>query len=100
MALYNEVTFDAHLENGVELKSQMFDETGVHMIDSIRSAIIGGAINNEIMEVLDGVCDQCRTEPPTLNSVQNLLIFPDISADQGKPYEILYESGVSFNEMN
>ena len=53
------------------------------MIDAITSAIVGGAINDDIMDVLDDACDHCRAEPPTLSSVQNLLIFPDISADQG-----------------
>ena len=82
-ALYNEVTFDGQLDNAVELKSEYFDDHGVHMIDAITSAIVGGAINDDIMDVLDDACDHCRAEPPTLSSVQNLLIFPDISADQG-----------------
>jgi len=83
LALYNEVTFDGQLDNAVELKSEHFDDHGVHMIDAITSAIVGGAINDDIMDILDDACDHCRAEPPTLSSVQNLLIFPDISADQG-----------------
>jgi hypothetical protein len=54
------------------------------MIDAMTSAIIQGAINGDIMDTLDAACDHCRAEAPTLSSVQNLLIFPDISADQGK----------------
>jgi len=83
LALYSEVTFDGQLDNAVELKTQHFDEAGVHMIDAMTSAIIQGAINGDIMDTLDAACDHCRAEPPTLSSVQSLLIFPDISADQG-----------------
>ena len=63
------------------------------MIDAMTSAIIQGAINGDMMDTLDTACDHCRAEPPTLSSVQNLLIFPDISADQGKVV-LFAESGV------
>ena len=82
-ALYNEVTFNGHINDAERLKSELFNDKGIFIINELRREIVSGQLDETLLNTLDRVCDKCAEREPTLSEVQHFLLFPDLTGDQG-----------------